>query len=149
MLLGGGAALGVLLRSTSSDVRAFGTWPAPCFGSLGGMRQHIKPAVAATQQHGNGDQIGEQGGHGNLAGTADNGPTAISVPIARISPQRLQPIADLLDRDVGLRQQLAHGEEAVELAGEGAMGGGHAGGFQPLRIFLAFVAQRSAPAVMT
>src|ERR1700760_4748779 len=64
---------------------------------------------------------------------------AASVPIARISPQAssvccamameldasicrliqsLQPCRDLGDGDIGLVEQVAHGEEAVELAGE-------------------------------
>ena len=47
--------------------------------------------------------------------------------------QRLQPGADFAGGDIGLRQQLAHGEEAVELAGKVPVGHGHAGFLQPLR----------------
>ena len=36
---------------------------------------------------------------------------------ARALIQRLQPDADFAGRDIGLLQQLAHGEEAVELRG--------------------------------
>src|SRR5256885_16667735 len=36
--------------------------------------------------------------------------------------QRLQPGADFARRDISLIEQLAHGEEAVELAGEEAVG---------------------------
>src|ERR1700754_3870121 len=56
--------------------------------------------------------------------------------------QRLEPAGDFGQRDVGLRQQLAHGEEAVELAGKMPVGHGHAGLLQPRGIFVAFVAQR-------
>src|SRR6185312_13634373 len=87
---------------------------------------------------------------------------AASVPIARISPQasnvcwamvieavgsigrsiqRLQPCRNFGDRDIGLVEQFAHGEEAVELAGEMAIDDGYAGLFQPRGIFIAFVAQ--------
>src|SRR5579871_1378920 len=73
---------------------------------------------------------------------------AASVPTARISPQarrvccatameldasitrsiqRLQPCRDLGDGDIGLVEQLAHREEAVELAGEVPVGDRHAG----------------------
>src|SRR5262249_32254512 len=55
---------------------------------------------------------------------------------------RLQPGADFAGGDVGLVEQFAHGEEAVELAGEVAIGHGHAGLLQPLGIFVALVAQR-------
>ena len=41
--------------------------------------------------------------------------------------QRLQPAGDFADGDVGLLQQLAHGEEAVELAGKMPVRHGHAG----------------------
>src|SRR3977135_1910190 len=83
-----------------------------------------------------------------------------SVPIAKMRPhdssvcfaismeaeasklvQRLQPAGDIARCDVGLWQQLAHGEEAVELAGKVLAGHGHAGRLQPRSIFLAFVAQ--------
>src|SRR5689334_25303533 len=81
---------------------------------------------------------------------------AESVPIARIraqassvccamaieagasmsrSIQSLQPGRYLAHGDIGLVEQLAHGEEAVELAGEVAIGNGHAGFFQPCGIF--------------
>ena len=55
--------------------------------------------------------------------------------------QRLQPAGDLGDGDVGLLQQLAHGEEAVELAGKVPVGHGHAGFLQPRGVFGALVAQ--------
>src|ERR1700694_1416340 len=41
--------------------------------------------------------------------------------------QRLQPVPDFAGRDIGLLQQLAHGEEAVELAGKAPIRHGHAG----------------------
>src|SRR4051794_1643865 len=41
--------------------------------------------------------------------------------------QRLQPDRDVGCRDIGLRQQLAHSEEAVELAGKMLVGDGDAG----------------------
>src|ERR1700721_2307825 len=56
--------------------------------------------------------------------------------------QRPQPRADLAGGDIGLRQQLAHGEEAVELAAKMPVGHGNAGCLQTLGIFVAFVAQR-------
>src|SRR5258708_39085626 len=55
--------------------------------------------------------------------------------------QRLQPACNVGCRDVGLRQQLAHGEEAVELAGKVPVGYGHSGGLQPRGVFVAFVAR--------
>ena len=51
------------------------------------------------------------------------------------SIQRLQPCRNFSDRDIGLVEQLAHGEEAMELAGEVAIGDGHAGLLQPRGIF--------------
>src|SRR5262249_2541046 len=57
------------------------------------------------------------------------------------SVQGLQPGADFACRDIGLVEQLAHGEEAVELAGEEAIGDGNAGRLQALRIFIALVTQ--------
>src|ERR1700761_7092224 len=86
---------------------------------------------------------------------------AASVPTARISPQArrvccamameldasieasiqpLQPRRDFSDGDIGLVEQLAHGEEAMELAGEVPIGDGHAGLLQLCGIFVAFVA---------
>src|ERR1700677_480309 len=56
--------------------------------------------------------------------------------------QRPQPCADVAGGDIGPRQQLAHGEEAVELAGKMLVGHGHAGLLETLGIFVAFVAQR-------
>src|SRR5215471_9193563 len=58
------------------------------------------------------------------------------------SAQPLEPGGDLACGDIGLRQEFAHREEAVELAGEVAIGHGHAGFLQPCGIFVAFVAQR-------
>src|SRR5882724_5795952 len=55
--------------------------------------------------------------------------------------QRLEPAGDFAQRDVGLWQQLAHGEEAVELAGKMPVGHAHAGLLQPRGIFVAFIAQ--------
>src|SRR4030081_2324981 len=63
------------------------------------------------------------------------------VPISLPLFQRLEPAGDFAQGDVGLRQQLAHGEEAVELAGKMPIGYGHAGLLQPRGIFVAFVAQ--------
>src|SRR5215470_14572392 len=84
---------------------------------------------------------------------------AASVPIARMRPQesrvccaialedasiesstqRLQPGCNFADCDIRLAQQLAHGEEAMELAGEMAVGDGDARFLQPRGIFIAFV----------
>src|SRR6266581_3659071 len=61
---------------------------------------------------------------------------------AILSVQRLQPAGDVARREIGLRQQLAHGEEAVELAGKVLVADGHAGVLQPFGVFVAFVAQR-------
>src|SRR6185312_2683797 len=89
---------------------------------------------------------------------------AASVPTARISPQEsrvcwaiaaedasiensiqpLQPGRDFRHRDIGLIEQLAHGEEAVELAGEMPVGNAHAILLQPRGIFIAFVTERIA-----
>src|SRR5690349_23328778 len=85
---------------------------------------------------------------------------AASVPIARISPQessvcwaiaaeasmpasiqRLEPGCNVGHGDIGLLQELAHGEEAMELAGEMLVGDGNAGFLQPCGIFVTFVAQ--------
>jgi hypothetical protein len=55
--------------------------------------------------------------------------------------QRLQPVPDFAGRDIGLLQQSAHGEEAVELAGKAPIRHGHAGFFQAVSVFVAFVAQ--------
>jgi hypothetical protein len=55
--------------------------------------------------------------------------------------QRLQPGRDLARCDIGLLQQFAHGEEAVELAGKYPRRDGHAGVLEPRGIFVAFVAQ--------
>src|ERR1700689_3693742 len=55
--------------------------------------------------------------------------------------QRLQPLRDLAGSDIGLLQQFAHGEEAVELPGKMPVGDGNAGLLQPLGVFTAFVAQ--------
>src|SRR5215475_5962985 len=82
---------------------------------------------------------------------------AASVPTARISPhessvcwaiavedasmdssiQPLQPGRDLAHRDIGLVEQLAHGEEAVELAREMPVSDAHAVLLQPRGIFVA------------
>src|ERR1700692_4832367 len=59
--------------------------------------------------------------------------------------QGSQPCADLAGGDIGLRQQPAHGEEAVELAGKMPVGHGHAGLPEALGIFVAFVAQWIGP----
>src|SRR5581483_758814 len=88
---------------------------------------------------------------------------AASVPIARISPQAssvcwamaieldgsicrliqsLQPCRNFSDRDIGLVEQLAHGEEAVELAGEMPVGDRHASLLQLRGVFDALVAKR-------
>src|SRR5262249_44117555 len=89
---------------------------------------------------------------------------AASVPTARISPhessvcwaiadeeasmdssiEALQPGRDLAHRDIGLVEQLAHREEAVELASEMSVGDAYAILFQPRGIFVAFVAERIA-----
>src|SRR6266403_2488765 len=55
--------------------------------------------------------------------------------------KRLQPLADFAGRDIGLLQQLAHGEEAVELAGKGPVRYDNAGFLQATCVFVAFVAQ--------
>ena len=55
--------------------------------------------------------------------------------------QCLQPGADFAGRDIGLLQQLAHGEEAVELARECPVGHCNAGLSQAHGVFVAFVAQ--------
>src|SRR5580704_5562991 len=55
--------------------------------------------------------------------------------------QGSQPCADLAGGDIGLRQQPAHGEEAVELAGKMPVGHGHAGFGQAVCVFVTFVAQ--------
>src|SRR5262249_19601909 len=60
---------------------------------------------------------------------------------APVLAQRFQPDADLAGGDIGLVEQLANGEEAMDLAGEEAIGDGNAGRLQPLRISIAFVAQ--------
>src|ERR1700675_854641 len=52
--------------------------------------------------------------------------------IGRRSIQRFQPGADFAGRDIGLIEQLAHGEEAVELARKMAGGHGHAGFFEEI-----------------
>src|ERR1700744_6390678 len=59
----------------------------------------------------------------------------------RASVQRLQPAGDFTHRHVGLLQQFAHGEKAVELAGKCPGGYGDAGVLQPRRIRIALVAQ--------
>src|SRR5215470_15086192 len=71
---------------------------------------------------------------------------AISIEVedstrAPVLVQRLQPGADFAGRDIGLVEQLAHGEEAMELAGKEAVGDANAGLLETLRIFIAFVAQ--------
>src|SRR4051812_43055371 len=57
------------------------------------------------------------------------------------SAQPLQPRADLAHGNIGLLQQLAHGEEAVELSGVVPGGDADAGLLQACGIFVAFVAQ--------
>src|SRR5271165_7135867 len=57
------------------------------------------------------------------------------------STKFLQPSPDLADRDVGLLEKLAHGEESVELAGEVAICHSNSRVLQALRIVRAFVAQ--------
>ena len=61
--------------------------------------------------------------------------------------QCLQPAGDFADCDVGLLQQLAHGEEAVELAGEMPVGHGHAGFLEPRAYSAPSSRKGSAPAV--
>src|SRR5258708_38039222 len=59
--------------------------------------------------------------------------------------QCLQPGADFAGRSIGLDQQVAHGEETVELARKMSIGRGNAGLSQPLGVFVAFIAQGIGP----
>src|SRR6516164_11531890 len=59
----------------------------------------------------------------------------------RVSIQSFQPGRDLAHGDVGLVQELAHREEAVELAGQMQLDHSNARFLQPRGIFVAFVTQ--------
>src|SRR6266576_6678669 len=106
--------------------------PRPC-GSRDAGQSHISLRSVAGSRFTrfrafNDDRLAETGPL-HSADRSSRSSCEILLPEFVVDPsiQRLQPGADLAGCDIGLLQQLAHGEEAMKLAGEMTVGHGHAG----------------------